>query len=229
MAGKFNRQEQRRLEKIIGKNASMVKLLRVLRPPTGHTLCCREFKRLGDTKNRISDVRIIAVTNRNLLDLVETDGFREDLYYRVASVMPPLGGRTTALLKEINEEFTKTDPQHKHKIICDSTKKIMTDCHWPGNVREFKNILLQASVMAEKEKLTGEDIKAVMSESRCNIKSQAMTGAKIPEEFNLEGHLEEIRTHHLKKAWEESGHNIEKGLHMLDFNNYQTFDNQLIK
>ena len=62
------------------------KLLRVLQPPPGTGPCHRVFRRVGETRDRTSDVRVIAATNRDLLQEVEAHRFREDLYYRLAVI-----------------------------------------------------------------------------------------------------------------------------------------------
>jgi len=105
-----------------------VKLLRILQPPSGKGPCCREFYPVGSDEPVICDVRIIAATNCDLLEAISEGRFREDLYYRLASVtlkLPPLRERTKdipllaeALLKRINEELRdQKEPGYRDKQI----------------------------------------------------------------------------------------------------------------
>jgi hypothetical protein len=95
------------------------KFLRALQPPPGKGPCHRVFQRLGESKERTSDVSIVAATNRDLLKDIRDNRFREDLYYRLAVItlkLPPLLERRTdipllaeALLEQINREFAETE------------------------------------------------------------------------------------------------------------------------
>lgn len=130
-----------------------VKLLRVLQE--------REFERVGDTKSVQVDTRIIAASNRDLLELAAEGTFREDLYYRLNVVpiyLPPLRERTedipelvTHFLNYYNEEndryVTHIDPR---------AIEAMQKYHWPGNVRELQNYVERAVVMALGDELTLE-------------------------------------------------------------------------
>ena len=104
--------------------AIQAKLLRVLQPP-GQDPCHRVFHRLGDSKPITSNVRIIAATNRDLLQAIAEHRFREDLFYRLAVVtipLPPLRERredipllVDRLMTGINEQFTRQEPGFVHK------------------------------------------------------------------------------------------------------------------
>ena len=118
-----------------------VKILRVLQE--------KEFERIGDTKTQKADVRILAATNRNLLDMVRKGTFREDLYYRIHVIqlqIPPLRERIEdiPLLCDFLFEKFKTK---KFKQIEGITKEALTKLaqhEWPGNVRELENVLERA-------------------------------------------------------------------------------------
>jgi transcriptional regulator with PAS, ATPase and Fis domain len=128
-----------------------VKLLRVLQE--------REFERVGDTQTIQVDVRVIAASNRNLMDLVENDGFREDLYWRLNVIpieIPPLRQRRDDIpelvayflnyYNEINDRYVV----HIQREAIDALR----DYHWPGNVRELQNYVERAVVMADGDELT---------------------------------------------------------------------------
>ena len=127
-----------------------VKLLRVLQE--------REFERVGDTQTIRVDTRVIAASNRDLMDEVEAERFREDLYWRLNVVpveIPPLRQRREDipelvahflnLYSEINDRFVV----HIERAALDALR----DYHWPGNVRELQNYLERAVVMAEGDEL----------------------------------------------------------------------------
>jgi transcriptional regulator with PAS, ATPase and Fis domain len=128
-----------------------VKLLRVLQE--------REFERVGDTQTIRVDTRVIAASNRDLMDEVEAERFREDLYYRlnvVAIHLPPLRERREDIpelvghfLNYYNEKNDRYVVHIEHKALA-----ALQDYHWPGNVRELQNFIERAVVMAQGDELT---------------------------------------------------------------------------
>jgi DNA-binding NtrC family response regulator len=120
------------------------KLLRVLQE--------REFERVGGTKTIKVDVRIIATTNRELVQAVKDGTFREDLYYRLNVFpleSPPLRERGADVLL-IAESFLKHFARkHGRKIeVLDSNcKNVLMSYNWPGNVRELQNVIERAVIM----------------------------------------------------------------------------------
>ncbi len=127
-----------------------VKLLRVLQE--------REFERVGDTETIRVDTRVIAASNRELLDEVARERFREDLYYRLNVVpiyLPPLRARREDIPQlvshflEIYNEENDRFVVHIHSDALDALVKY----HWPGNVRELQNVIERCVVLA-----TGDEI-----------------------------------------------------------------------
>jgi len=119
------------------------KLLRVLQEG--------EFERLGCSVTRKTDARVLAVTNRNLIDEIEYGRFREDLYYRLnvyTITVPPLRERrddiailAASLIKRYNKKLGKhveRIPQH--------TLDALLDYDWPGNIRELENVIERAVI-----------------------------------------------------------------------------------
>ena len=158
--------------------AMQAKLLRVLQPPRGKGPCHREFHPVGSEKPVTSDVRLIAATNRNLIQEVKANRFREDLFYRLAVItlqLPPLRERkrdipliTEALLKQINQEFRqqeKGEPGYQDKSLSASAMEFVQRHAWPGNVRQLYNGLVQAAVMAEGEVIERHDIVAAVGDT----------------------------------------------------------------
>jgi transcriptional regulator with PAS, ATPase and Fis domain len=130
-----------------------VKLLRVLQE--------REFERVGDTHTIRVDVRVIAASNRDLMELVDSDEFREDLYWRLNVVpieIPPLRGRRDdipELVAFFLNHYSEVNDRYVVHIQRDAMDALQ-DYHWPGNVRELQNYIERAVVMAEGDELTAD-------------------------------------------------------------------------
>lgn len=131
------------------------KLLRLLQE--------REYERLGETKTRLADVRVIAATNRNLKRCVETNRFREDLYYRldvISASMLPLRERPRDL-KEFAEKFITFFASVSGRKIEGFSSDAMTRLlshQWPGNLRELRNAIERAVILARGPKIEEDDL-----------------------------------------------------------------------
>lgn len=122
-----------------------VKLLRVLQE--------HEFERLGGVKTIKSDVRIIAATNRNLEKLIETDEFREDLYYRLSVFpvyVPALKERPSDIPQLVDHFIAKANKKNGTDIIRISSSAIemLMIYSWPGNIRELENCIERACILS---------------------------------------------------------------------------------
>ncbi|MFV2066087.1 MAG: sigma-54 interaction domain-containing protein [Pirellulales bacterium] len=130
-----------------------VKLLRVLQE--------REFERVGDTNTIRVDTRVIAASNRDLLDEMDEGRFREDLYYRLNVVpieVPPLRDRRHDI-PELADYFLNLYNEQNDRYVVHIDPRAMEalqDYHWPGNVREMQNYIERAVVMATGDELTLE-------------------------------------------------------------------------
>lgn len=112
----------------------------------------KEFERLGDSKTVKADIRIIAATNRNLIEKVRRGEFREDLYYRLNVVelrLPPLRDRMEDLpllqghfLKKFSEKFKRN-----LNALSADVQKIFLDYNWPGNIRELEHAIEHAFIL----------------------------------------------------------------------------------
>ena len=128
-----------------------VKLLRVLQE--------REFERVGDTETIRVDTRVIAASNRDLLDEVAKEGFCEDLYYRlnvVPIVLPPLRSRREdipLLVSHFLEVYNEQNDRYVVHIQAEALETLVR-YHWPGNVRELQNVVERCVVMAPGDEIT---------------------------------------------------------------------------
>jgi two-component system, NtrC family, response regulator HydG len=131
------------------------KLLRIL---DGHP-----FLPVGSTKEVSVDVRVIAATNRDLSDFVREGRFREDLYYRLSVFelhVPPLRDRDTDLERLVDfflEHFRAQHGRPQLQLTAAARKKLLA-YPWPGNVRQLRNVLDSAVVMAEGEVIESADL-----------------------------------------------------------------------
>ena len=121
-----------------------------------------EYIRVGSSKVQKTDVRVIAATNKDLMQLVQSGRFREDLYYRLSTVpirVPALHDRP----EDIHLLFRKfaADFANKYKTspvqLDDEAKQLLINYPWPGNVRELKNIAEQISVLSQDKMITAKE------------------------------------------------------------------------
>lgn len=123
-----------------------VKLLRVLQDGT--------FERIGSRETKKVACRVIAATNRDLIQAVADKTFREDLYYRLAVlpiVSPPLHARGTDVV-EIAESMLGAAWE-----LSPEAKQVLTRHKWPGNVRELQNVVERIKILCEGPTISGED------------------------------------------------------------------------
>lgn len=133
-----------------------VKLLRVLE--TG------EYFRVGSSKVRKTDVRVIAATNKDLWKLVQKDSFREDLYYRLDTVkvkLPPLRERPDDIIPIFRKFVTEFSAKYDSvfKGFSDEAKELLISYRWPGNVRELRNVAEQLVVLEKSQFIDTEKLK----------------------------------------------------------------------
>lgn len=142
---------------------TQARLLRVLE--TG------EFIRVGSSKVQKTDVRVIAATNRELLEFTQKGRFREDLYYRLSTVpirVPSLKDRR----EDIPLLFRKfvTDFAERYKTtpvqLDEDARGMLVQYNWPGNVRELKNIAEQISVLSTQKQVNGFELRKFLPDQQ---------------------------------------------------------------
>lgn len=163
------------------------------------TLQEKEIIRVGAGKPKKVDVRVIAATNRDLMQMVEQNEFRADLYYRLNVVnieIPPLRERkrdivplANLFLKRFNDKF-KTN-----KRLSAYSYKMLEDYDWPGNVRELKNTIEKMVILSDEDIISVADIKK--EESRFHVEQQEIGNV------NLKETLERIELKYMKEYYEQ--------------------------
>jgi transcriptional regulator with GAF, ATPase, and Fis domain len=209
--------------------ASQVRLLRVLQD--------KEITRLGASKPKRVNVRIIAATNRVLPEEVRAGRFREDLFHRLAVgvlLLPPLREREgdiglliDAMLSAINTEAA-TQPGYRHKKLDVPARNLLLQQPWPGNVRELHNTLLRGSIWAAGDRITARDIAQSMAVSVAP-KSDFILGKSLTANIQLPDLIGEVARHYLQRAMDLTHGNKSEAARLLGLGSYQTLSNWLQK
>jgi PAS domain S-box-containing protein len=138
------------------------KLLRVLQE--------REVERIGGSYPIKVDVRVIAATNRNLLEAVNQGTFRQDLYYRLNIInleLPPLRKRIEDIPLLSNDILTKKNYQYKKECrLNEESMAILQNYDWPGNVRELENVIERAVLLSDEGAINPELIQSFLEGGR---------------------------------------------------------------
>lgn len=126
-----------------------------------------EIQRVGDTNARRVDIRLIAATNRRLVDEVAAGRFRQDLYYRLNVIevaLPPLRDRlgdvpylTAAFVQEFAKRF-----ENVVTGITPGAERLLLNAPWPGNIRELRNVLERACMLSEGRILSEREVLAAL-------------------------------------------------------------------
>jgi transcriptional regulator with PAS, ATPase and Fis domain len=137
------------------QKSMQIKLLRVLQE--------KEFESVGGLTTQKVDVRVIAATNRNLEEMMESGEFREDLYYRLNVItiqLPPLRNRKEDISLLVEHFISKINEKLEKDIKGISKEAIpyFQDYNWPGNIRELENIIERAINMCEGTIITEKDL-----------------------------------------------------------------------
>lgn len=178
--------------------AVQVKLLRFLQD--------REFFRLGSTKPRKADVRVIAATNKNLEKLVSEEKFRADLYYRLNVIrieVPPLQERKEdipLLVDHFIREYSRREGKTIKGISAEALNVLMNH-EFPGNVRELENTIERAVIFAEGEIITRADLPVFLE-----IRSEKDYGQGSPDFSKpLTEKVRDLEIREIRQALEKTG------------------------
>jgi PAS domain S-box-containing protein len=143
--------------------AVQAKFLRVLEQ--------QSFRRLGGLQDITVDLRVVAATNRDLSEAVQSGTFRLDLFHRLSVIQiapPPLRDHPEDILPLANHFVQEHNRRYKARIqgISPDAAKILETYHWPGNVRELRNVIERAILLEESSQLQGGSIQFASSRTR---------------------------------------------------------------
>jgi DNA-binding NtrC family response regulator len=174
--------------------ALQAKLLRVLQE--------KEFERVGGNKTIQVKVRVLATTNRDLMDEVKKGNFREDLYYRLnvfPIAVPPLRDRDSDILLLANSFLARHARKHGIDEIefSKDCKRAIESHNWPGNVRELENAVERAVILAEKGNAIEADLLGLNAFTG-NKPIDSSTGSET--ESGEIASMEEVERKHIQNA-----------------------------
>lgn len=133
-----------------------------------------EFIKVGSSKVQKTDVRVVAATNRDLMEATQKGKFREDLYYRLSTVpikVPPLRDRKDDVymlflkFADVFSEKYKTDPI----TLNEEAKHVLVNYGWPGNIRQMRNLVEQLSVLEAGTTIDGATLLKYLPQNRSNL------------------------------------------------------------
>ena len=197
------------------------KLLRVLQE--------REFRRVGDSVIRKSDVRVLTASNRDLQEQVAAGSFREDLFYRinvVQIIMPPLRDRIEDIPLLVEHFFQKyCDQGHAGDTITPAALKQLMNYPFPGNIRELENVV-ERSLILDRTIISESSLTEQVRSARTICIGNEVI---IPDEgMQLEPLLEDLEKSYLLKALDKTGGAKKKAAELLGMS-FRSFRYRLAK
>jgi NtrC-family two-component system response regulator AlgB len=160
------------------------KLLRLLQE--------REYERVGEAKPRRANVRVVAATNRELQEAVREGRFREDLYYRLNVIslrLPPLRDRVQDIerIAKRHLDFFSQRAGKTFRGFSPEALDAMRSYKWPGNLRELRNLIERAVILASGDEIGIGDLAEIV---------------EVPSEYRVGGHvtLEELENEHMRRV-----------------------------
>ncbi|MBT8120517.1 MAG: sigma-54 dependent transcriptional regulator [Gammaproteobacteria bacterium] len=172
-----------------------------------------ECQRLGSHEHEVVDVRIIAATNKNLMKLMETGQFRQDLFYRLSVVslhLPSLKERRNDIA-ELAKHFLQQAAEKHHSQCCSFSQEALTQLkkyHWPGNIRELKNVCQHVSALLPGELIEKENLPLAILE----YQPENNSGYTLPE-HGID--MESLEVDLIKQALSYTGGNKSRAARLL--------------
>ena len=204
--------------------AAQVKILRTLQDKT--------VRRLGSDKPVPVDVRIVAATNRDLRAAVAAGGFREDLYYRLATGvirLPPLRERPGDLtplidhfMASANRKFAD-QPIAEQKTLSPQARNLLLRHPWPGNVRELQATVDRLVLWSPRAAISADDVR---EELLADGDGKAdLLGRPLGNGLDLPNLMAELARHYLERSLAEAGGNKTRAAELIGLPSYQTLTN----
>ncbi|AKF08275.1 sigma-54-dependent transcriptional regulator [Sandaracinus amylolyticus] len=188
--------------------ALQVKLLRVLQEGT--------LRRVGETKDRKVDVRVVAATVRDLESEVREGTFREDLFYRLNVLpltVPPLRDRKDDVPLLVDHFVARNNTRLGTRVrgVDEAARKMLLAYHWPGNVRELENVVERAMVLAERDVIGEVDLP-----ERVKRKEDARLVALASDELSIKKTARWMEETLIRRALEQTGGNRTAAARLLE-------------
>jgi DNA-binding NtrC family response regulator len=192
-----------------------------LQPKLLQILENRTLRKLGGVSDVKIDVRVIAATNVELAEMVREKRFREDLYYRLNVMvigLPPLRERREdiVLLAEhfMRENIQLEGQEGQIRKLTPETAAVLSEYNWPGNIRELKNVIERAMILAGPEEIMPEHLNIT------GAPEQAPAAQPGAPQYSMDMSLEELEKAHIKNVLEKTGGNITHASKVLGISRY---------
>ena len=206
---------------------AQVKLLRALQE--------KKVTPLGASKPESVDVRVVAATNRNLLEEARAARFRSDLFYRLGVGilrLPPLRDREGDIGLLVDHFFEAMSKEKgllrgDHKNLSASARNLLLNHSWPGNVRELENTLKRAAIWAAAS-VSSDDVQEALLPTSEHDGGRVLDRA-LGDGLDIRALVTEVESHYVTRAWAESGRNKTKAAKLLGLPSYQTFTNWMAR
>lgn len=201
---------------------TQVKLLRVLET--------KKVERLGSNKEKLIDFKLISATNRNLIDEVMKNTFREDFFYRISSIVinvPPLRERKEDLDELINYFLDLSQKENCIEIhhIEPEAINFLKNYDYPGNIRELKSIIDRMVVLSSDGVITKDGIPILFN---IHKKSDTNTSYSIGNKFNkiipFKQYKSDTEAEYLQWVLEQTGGNVAEAARQLEISSRQLFN-----
>lgn len=167
-----------------------------------------EYMRVGESKTRVADIRIVAATNRDLESMCQEGAFRKDLFYRLSGLTirtTPLSERKEDVTPLVWHFLTQLGTSHKRTYdIASDACALLVDHAWPGNVRQLKQALFKIAQLTAGNKILTQDVERIIG-TATSAKHQTFKDAK-------QGVVEDFERKYLTKTLQLSKGNLKKAL-----------------
>jgi two-component system, NtrC family, response regulator AtoC len=186
-----------------------VKLLRVLQES--------EIRRLGDTRTRPIDIRLITATNKDFEQEIRDGGFRQDLYYRIAVVpihLVPLRQRreeVPLLVRHFVDNYNRKLRLDVRSVDADAMR-LLLEYTWPGNVRELENTIERAMVLSDATVITPADLPDQIRSPVPSIDGPEL----LDDELSVKKHSAALERRLIRQALERTGGNKTRAAELLE-------------
>jgi transcriptional regulator with PAS, ATPase and Fis domain len=208
---------------------AQAKLLRALQE--------KRITRLGESRPRAVDARVIAATNRRLIEEMQESRFRDDLYQRLAHAVlhvPPLrdrpgdvGPTIDEFVEQIGSELAD-QPDYTENVLSSGAINLLLRHNWPGNVRELYNTLYRLLLWADRPTIGVDEVREELQQG-LRSRPEAILGRPLDGNLQLDEVIREVASHYLGRALEESNYVKRRAALLVGFSNAVTFNNWLDK
>jgi DNA-binding NtrC family response regulator len=177
----------------------------------------KRFRRLGGVRDRWVDIRLIAATHQDLRRRVQEQTFRGDLWFRISTLpltVPPLRERpedVPLLAKSLLDSLAAD--RGRQRALTPAAERALAAYPWPGNIRELRNVLERALLLAEGEAIDAADLRFDRGAADAGSDGGAGTGADAGEPWRLT--LEEVERRHIERVLRQERRNVARAAETL--------------